>query len=849
MTATLVLVWRAHVIAQVVGDTVITDSSRSVLLDDVVITASRVTESYLASPVSMELIRSSDLAASPAPTAFDALESARGVQVITPSLAFKVINTRGFSNTTNVRFAQLVDGVDNQAPHIGAPVGNGLGASELDIDRVEIIPGIASALYGMNAVNGMVNIHTKDPFLHQGLSLQQSGGLNHLGNAARDFPALLGQSHVRYARAFDQRWAFKVNGSFLAGTDWQADDRSDMAAHLNESVGMTGSQNPGMDEVNSYGNESPNRQTLTLGGLRYVVARTGYRESELTDYKIRNVKGDGMVAFRPASGHELAFQVKGAMLNNVYQRSNRFELKAYQLQQYSFSYRAPFLQVRSYVTHENTGKSYNLRSLAENMDRAFKSDQEWFQDYKSAFEQAEANGLDVAAAHQAARVMADSGRYVPGTVEFKQKAEELSDINNWDQGAALRVRSWMAHAEAFVSWDKVFPKGLSKLGLQLLSGVDRRNYVIIPDGNYFINPTDTTRNLHYGKTGLCIQATQSMAGDRLKLGATLRADKSDYFDWKLNPRLTAAYSPATNVFIRAGYQSGYRFPSIFEGFSNVVSGGVKRVGGLRVMSEGIFENSYTKASIDAFKSKVDADVNLNGMVLANAIEANKDILKKNPYTYLKPEFVQTVELGVRGLLLKERLFFDLDVYYSSYRDFIAQMEANIPKTSDQDSIPYFLYDKSKQDRYRLWTNSQTRITTFGVGAGLKYHVTKHLDLGLNTTMTDWRRAEDGDGLEDGFNTPKWIFNGSFSGIDLWQGIDAGVAVRWQSRFEYVSFLVEGEVPAYWTLDAQITCPVVQHRLDLKLGATNLLNRPYYSMLGGGHIGGFYYATLTVRFGD
>ncbi|RYY08857.1 MAG: Plug domain-containing protein, partial [Cytophagaceae bacterium] len=48
----------------------------------------------------------------------------------------------------------LVDGVDNQAPHIGGPIGNVLGPSDLDILNVEIVPGTAAALYGLNAING-----------------------------------------------------------------------------------------------------------------------------------------------------------------------------------------------------------------------------------------------------------------------------------------------------------------------------------------------------------------------------------------------------------------------------------------------------------------------------------------------------------------------------------------------------------------------------------------------------------------------------------------------------------------------------------------------------------------------
>src|SRR6185295_3794228 len=101
---------------------------------------------------------------SAAPSFFDALENVKGVQLITPSLGFKVINTRGFANTTNVRFVQLVDGADVQAPHIGAPIANMMGPSDLDLESTEIVPGVASALYGMNAINGLANFTSLDPF-------------------------------------------------------------------------------------------------------------------------------------------------------------------------------------------------------------------------------------------------------------------------------------------------------------------------------------------------------------------------------------------------------------------------------------------------------------------------------------------------------------------------------------------------------------------------------------------------------------------------------------------------------------------------------------------------------------
>jgi iron complex outermembrane receptor protein len=68
----------------------------------------------------------SAIKSSPAPSYFEAIENLKGVQLLTSSLGFKVYNTRGFANPTNVRFVQLVDGADSQAPHIGAPIGSAL---------------------------------------------------------------------------------------------------------------------------------------------------------------------------------------------------------------------------------------------------------------------------------------------------------------------------------------------------------------------------------------------------------------------------------------------------------------------------------------------------------------------------------------------------------------------------------------------------------------------------------------------------------------------------------------------------------------------------------------------------
>lgn len=824
--------------------TIVPDTLKINEISEIIVTASRVPEALLRSPISIDLLKASEAKNLGSPSVFDALELVKGVQIITPSLGFKVLNTRGFSNTTNVRFAQLVDGIDNQAPHIGAPIANALGANELDIDKIEIIPGTASALYGMNSINGLANIRTKSPFDYQGLSIQQQTGANHLGAIDQFSPKPFSQSNFRYAQSFKNKLAFKVNGAYSTGTDWVANNQNDLAPSLNSTTNLLGEENPAYDAVNSYGNESSNRKTLTLGGKKYVVSRTGYNESDIDDYSIHNFKGDFGIYLRPKQGNEFNITYKGAIINTIYQRSNRFRLNDYTVHQYSIDYKSPVFEIKTYLTQENTGKSYNIRSLAENMDRAFKSDTKWFTDYTTAFYTAQTNGLSVSDSHKFARGSADDGRYQPGTDSYNQKKEDLININNWDYGAALRVRSFLYHADGILNWNKLFKSFFQNINSELLTGFDYRNYIIIPDGNYFINPVDSTKNLTYSKIGGFTQLNKNLFDNKLRLSATIRFDKSDYFTVKTNPRFTVVYSPTKLFNFRFAYQSGYRFPSIFEGFSNVNSGGVKRVGGLEIMSRGIFENSYTKASIDIFQAQVNADVNNLGLTQQQAIDKNKDLLKKNPYTYLKPEYVRSLEIGFRGLAIQKKLFIDFDIYYNSYTDFIAQVEASIPKTSNLDSIPTYLYSKSTQDRYRLWTNSTSKIYNYGGSLGLKYRLNNHFSIQTNATYSKLDRTENKDGLEDGFNTPKWMINGTIICENIWKTLGSSISSRYQTQYDYVSFLVSGVVPKYWTMDAHVNYTFKKPGIMIKLGGTNLFNKTYYSILGGPSIGGYYYLNIS-----
>lgn len=316
-------------------------------IEEVVVSASRTKGSLLRSPVSVQKITSKQFRLSPSLSFFDALENVQGVQMITPSIGFKVLNARGFANTTNVRFAQLANGMDVQSPHIGGPIGSSLGPGDLDIDTVEILPGTASALYGMNTVNGLANITTKDPFIFTGYCIQQKTAATHI-NDANSGAKIFSETSLRWAKVLSPKFAFKVNGTFTTGTDWIANNHTDLNPNANISANLTDPNNPASDPVNSYGNESSDRKTISLGGKTYVVSRTGYDEKDVVGYGIKNIQGDVALYYKILSNTTISYAYHFADIDNVYHRANRFSLQDYFIQQHGLQLYSPSIDAKLY---------------------------------------------------------------------------------------------------------------------------------------------------------------------------------------------------------------------------------------------------------------------------------------------------------------------------------------------------------------------------------------------------------------------------------------------------------------------------------------------------------------------
>ncbi len=865
----------------------------ALLGEGIVVTASRVEESILKSPVAIEQLDANAIKQTPAPSFYDALENVKGVQMTTSSITFKVPNTRGFNIPNNFRFVQVTDGVDMQSATLGVPLGNAIGPTELDIESVEITPGAASALYGMNAINGMANLTTKSPFVHRGLSVYQKTGVNHVDGI--DYgPSPLSETAIRYAHAFNNKFAFKINGSYLRATDWRGNTPIDQNPNSTPGTGnplypeLNVADHPAYDAWNKYGDDNGSNQ-VTVAGITYngtpnhsfTVRRTGYWEKDLVPGKVENLKFDAALHYRIGSNAELSYTYRYGELDGLFQRGNKIQLHGAHVQNHKIELKGANYLVRSYVSIENTGNSYNLKPLADNLDLDNLSNTNWTAKFKSALQTEITGGTELAEAMRRARTTADAGRPEPGTQRFQELKDSIIAINNWDHinavptgtktgGAALHQKSRMYHTDA--QWDLS-----SKIKfMDLLVGADLRVYEIIPDGNNFVDfsrptaerntPLDNGsfgKNIYYTKYGVFAQATKTFLEERLKLFGSLRVDQNLEFSPKINPRIAAVYTVAKKHNFRISLQNGFRFPSLFEALSFVNNGNVRRVGGLPHINEGLnyLDNSYTLTSINTFNAAVNADIKA-GLTANNASLKNRDLLQVTNLSATRPEKINSFEVGYKSVLFNNTLVVDIDAYTNIYDGFLGQVDVAVPYLPDpgnpkipgaqvavgSDDAVIAMYQpnrNTRQTRYRVYTNAKQKYNNFGSALGITYNFYKKFTVSGNLSYNDISKNNQSDVFVTGFNTPKFVTNLSFGNREVVKNFGFNVVWRWQQSFLWQSPLANGTIPAYNNLDAQVTYKLPELHTAFKLGGTNILNNRYIQYAAGPGIGGLYYVSITL----
>ena len=802
-------------------------------LDEIVVSASRTPERIMESPVTIERMDARAIKNTSAPSFYDGLENLKGVDVNTNSLTFKSVNTRGFATFANTRFMQLVDGMDNSSPALNFAIGNLLGMSELDVNTVELLPGAASALYGANAFNGIMFMTSRSPFDDQGISVSLKGGVTTQEAAGTneyyDF-------NIRMAYAFSEKFAAKATLSYLEGTEWFATDERNTR---NGKYAAGDRSLNDFDGLNVYGDEV----ATDLGGAIGRVSRTGYKEQDLMkDYQAKSVKLNTALHYRPFGDDrlELIFNSKFGVGNTIYQGANRYNIRDFYLAQQKLELRGNNFFIRGYVTTEDAGNSYDSRFAAININRRWKSDQDWFTQYAGTYL--------VTGSHAAARAAADTGRFIPGTPSFQEVFDEITADPNLVTGSKFQDQTKLYHGDVNYNFRDMIDWA------EFQVGGSYRRYSLNSNGSIF---TDYDGPIDYDEYGVYTQMQKNfLEEDRLKFTASVRYDKAQNFDGNFSPRVSLAYAAGENKNdnFRASFQTGFRNPTTQDQYIGLDAGSAILVGSApdnldRYTSSPLNVSTAGQALLGSPTTTLSGRLAYENSFSVSSVQNGAPAASNAPL--VKPEKVTAYEVGYRGLVNagESRITVDVSAYYNSYEDFISGKNVLVPfyGTVGDNGLSLLALQNGDYKAFQTYTNTSADISSYGASIGLNTKVLNGFDLGINYTYAkfDFDQASDPD-FEAGFNTPEHKFKLQFGHTNLFENFGFNINTRWQNEFLWESTFLDATVDARTVLDAQINYAVPSIKSVFKLGGANLTGQEYFSAPGVGAIGSQYYLSWTIN---
>jgi len=832
---------------------------------EVVLSASRVEQSVLQSPVAIERMDAIAIRESAAPTFYDALANLKGVDMSAQSMTFKSVNTRGFAANGNTRFVQLIDGIDNQAPGLNFAVGNVVGISDLDLESAELIPGVASALYGPNAINGILLLNSKSPFEYQGVSAQIKTGLNHVDN--RDDDLSLYQDYAfRYAQAFDNRFAFKANFSYLRANDFIAVDTRDQGPATFGAVERGATSRNGnrvYDGVNVYGQPLVNlgqvadgiiagggAQGAQIAAIRSLIpdgeagnfTPTGFTEGSFVDNTTESLKFGGALHYRVTDNVEALAQFNFGQGSTVYTANDRFVLDDFSIWTGKVELRNPNFFVRAYTTQENSGDTYAANTLASLVNV-----QTFIPAYFQAFAGARTQGATVDEAHAMARVAGENAQPQPGSDEFNALAEDIRATPISEGGARFLDRSALYHTEAMYNFSDYIDPEI----VEVMVGANYRRFALESEGTLFALQDDGSE-FTMDEWGAYTQLSRSLMDGRLNLQGSIRYDKNENFAGQFSPRVSAVYSLFDNQNIRLSYQSGFRIPTTQDQFIDLDVVTRRLVGANPILVDRYnFETNtvYLTESVEAAR-----------LALAGGASASdaRNLLQPVVFDEFKTEKVGTFEVGYKALI-DNRLYIDAYYFYSEYTDFIAEIDftQGVPNGLRQDPGPNFDPNSaSGQDaiinrtvatqRFGQDVNADGVVKAHGFAVGLDYAAGRGYTIGSNVTFNQLISEDDlrDQGFSAGFNTPEWRYNISLRNRNVIENVGFNLTYRWQDAFVWESAFGEGVIDAFGTLDAQVSYRIPQWRTIVKLSGQNVLNERYTTSFGNPSLGAVYMLSFT-----
>ncbi len=265
------------------------------LMNVEITSVSRTEESLRNAAAAVAVVTNETIRRSGATTIPDALRQVPGIHVGEQTASSWAVSARGFSNINSEKLLVLSD-----TRSIYTPLVSGVGWDVqdyllADVERVEVIRGPGAALWGSNAVNGVINITTRSARDTHGTYLEAAagsfdraavaaryGGETEGGVNFRIFGKYMDRDETSHdASPNDDAWKL---GHIGFRTDWDANSNDSFTVQGDAYGGEAGQLVPAITVIGRAGPEGPLEVKMSGGN---VLARWRRTEDESSDMQLR----------------------------------------------------------------------------------------------------------------------------------------------------------------------------------------------------------------------------------------------------------------------------------------------------------------------------------------------------------------------------------------------------------------------------------------------------------------------------------------------------------------------------------------------------------------------------------
>ena len=210
----------------------------AIQLEETKVTGKRRQQKVTDAPASVEIVSQRDIKRKSTTNLGSYLKGLKGVDFTSSGINNYSISIRGFNSSFSSRLLTLTDGRVANIPALRVINYSSIPQSTDDIEKMEVVIGPATALYGANAHSGVVNIISKSPATSEGITISASGT-----NDERELRKL----NARWAKKLTNKLSVKLSGSLLHAYEWPFISEEEYKNHSYAWAGNIARKNDGYD--------------------------------------------------------------------------------------------------------------------------------------------------------------------------------------------------------------------------------------------------------------------------------------------------------------------------------------------------------------------------------------------------------------------------------------------------------------------------------------------------------------------------------------------------------------------------------------------------------------------------